>query len=591
MVVSRRRRSLLAIVLVGLAVAHVVATRLSWSDIPMQTDNGIWAYNGWRVLDGALPYREIWDNKPPGIFYVFALVQRAFGVANDQALSWMDAVLSLAVFAITYVVSRRFASRVAAAGALCLLSLVFCHRVLADWGNNVEKFVALFEMTACFFVLRGLDRPGRWRDWLAAGVCCGLAGFFKQTGILFLAAATISMIIAPGAAPQQTRGGRRRMVATHIGLLWFGAAAPWIVAVIWMCRAGIFDAFWHQVVWYDLVRAGATGHERSRLTDPAHWNQVFETVKLAAILLGPACLGAAFWFRARHPVGIPTIASTKNAPEDSCGITAGAGLTQRHAALPTVVVAYWLLTTLLYPLVPHGFGHYLLQAAPVAAILAAWLFDRAWAPGAGAFWRTATTIAMLIALWPLSDHLRFTFDPGCASRQAFRQLGDNTRSLAAIITANTEPDRTVLLWQPDYPASVYAQRMTPLESSNAIVIFMGRIKRLDPPMSQLLDRLRRAPPDVIVDSTPVRVRWPGVDGASRQPQLLTPAAGFSMAEPPDDQHERIEGRVLAPLKRWVRANYGGQRRIGFCTFYYRGQPWRSWQDVLLFDEAAPLQPG
>lgn len=589
----------------------------------MQTDNGIWAYNGWRVLDGALPYRELWDNKPPGIFYVFALAQRAFGAANGQALLWMDAVLSLAVFTMTYIVARRFASRAAAAGALCLLSLVFCHRVLADWGNNVEKFVALFEMAACFFVLRGLDRPGRWRDWLAAGLCCGLAGFFKQTGVLFLAAATISMvimIIAPGGAPQQTRAGRRRMVAKHIGLLWFGAAVPWIVAALWMCRAGIFDAFWHQVVRYDLVRAGATGHERSRLADPAHWNQVFETVKLTAVLLGPACLGAVYWFRARLAVGIPATAPTKNASQNLCSTTAAAGQTQRstsaaggrryscgsaalchgspgtptkprHAALPAIIVAYWLLTTLLYPLVPHGFGHYLLQAAPAATILAAWLFDRAWAVGADAFWRTATALTLLIALWPLSDHLRFTFDPGCAPRQAFRQLGDNTRSLATTIMANTDPDQAVLLWQPDYPALVYAQRRTPLESSNAIVIFMGRIRRLDPPMSQLLERLRRAPPDVIIDSTPVKVDWPGVDGTSGHPQLLTPAAGFSMAEPPDDQHEWLEGRVLAPLKRWVRANYGGQRRIGFCTFYYRGRPWRLWQDVLLSDEATPMSPG
>ena len=40
-------------------------------------DQGIYAVVGDGVLHGKMPYRDLWDFKPPGIFLVYALAQRA----------------------------------------------------------------------------------------------------------------------------------------------------------------------------------------------------------------------------------------------------------------------------------------------------------------------------------------------------------------------------------------------------------------------------------------------------------------------------------------------------------------------------------
>ena len=90
-----RRPALHTSIAVGfglLALVQVIATRLSWVGIPLQTDTGIWAYIGGRILDGALPYRDLWESKPPGIFYLFALVERLFGIGRDGPLLWLDAL-------------------------------------------------------------------------------------------------------------------------------------------------------------------------------------------------------------------------------------------------------------------------------------------------------------------------------------------------------------------------------------------------------------------------------------------------------------------------------------------------------------------
>jgi len=36
-------------------------------------DSGIFLYTGWRVTEGALPYRDIWDHKPPLILLLMRL--------------------------------------------------------------------------------------------------------------------------------------------------------------------------------------------------------------------------------------------------------------------------------------------------------------------------------------------------------------------------------------------------------------------------------------------------------------------------------------------------------------------------------------
>src|SRR2546423_1501689 len=42
-------------------------------------DQGIYAMVGDGIVHGKMPYRDLWDFKPPGIFLVYALAQVLFG--------------------------------------------------------------------------------------------------------------------------------------------------------------------------------------------------------------------------------------------------------------------------------------------------------------------------------------------------------------------------------------------------------------------------------------------------------------------------------------------------------------------------------
>ncbi len=579
---SRLGTAAAALILV-LAGVHVVATRLSWSDARMQTDAGIWAYIGGRILDGAVLYRDLWESKPPGIYYTFAAMESLFGVGSDRALLWMDAVLSAAVLSLTYVAARRFASRVPAAAAAAVLGIIFCHRGLADWGDNVEKFVAFFEMLAFVLLSRRLvgrgpgaagDGPAvdrRLLPWILAGACCGGASLFKQTGIVFL------MAILPLVAMHVVAGGhvRRRASLRRAAALVGGFAAVWLLVILLMSTAGMLAPFVKQVLLYDLARVGSSEWERSRLADPEHWSTVIGLFWLAGILMEPAVVAAVYRIRrgfdraSAGPVREPAhgeAVRTSDAPSGT---------------LPGVVFLWWAMAMAVVIVAPYGYGHYLLQAAPPAALLVAWFFDQTLRLRGERAWATIAFVTAILSLSPLRDHFLFTFDANYEFRQAYRILGGRLDGIVEAIQSQTSPGQSVMVWPTDDAISYYAGRRTPLECSNSDVIFKGKVARLDPPMETLLVRLQADPPDVIVDWTPVDVERPDADDPAGEPHLLTPAGGFSLAEDADDTHPMLEGRTLAPLKRWVRSNYGGQRRVGLCTFYDRGLPWRSWQEVLL----------
>ncbi len=572
---ENRRQLAVAGLLLGLAVVHVSVNRLVWGDIPLQTDTGMWAYIGMRITEGAIPYRDLWESKPPGIYYTFAAVDGMFGRAAVQALVWLDAVVSLGVFLVTYRVARRFASPAASGAAVLLLSLVFCHRVLADWGNNVEKFVALFEMLACLVALRGLaampvgspslalrvgvpagaDSGGSGvRRAILVGALCGGALLFKQTGVAMLIAWLVSVSL-------WTQRGwlGMRAASTQWAACAAGVGIVWIPVVAYFAWAGNLSALVDQALLYDLFRAGGGQlGEGNRLFTRGHWASLGENLWLGIVLLGPALAGI-----------VSNMQRRQNRDARAPGQNTDPGV--------RLIVLYAGVALLPLILAPHGYGHYLLQAAPPLAVLAAVAVEQALYQ-----WRKSVSAALGVAMVAvgcvsLKDHVAFTLR-GDTENGAYAHQRTRMQQLVEVMQDASRPGEAVMLWPPDYAAQFYARRRTPLEISNADVIFKDRIYRLQPPMESVLHRLAENPPELIIDGTGLKLAPPATPGGE---PLLMVEAGVSLVEEPADQHPTIEGRMLAPLKRWLRSRYGGQTRVGRWTLYRRGEPWRDCMDYLV----------
>ena len=235
------RRRLVAAAGMLVLAAWVVAVRwVSFDVSSSDADESLFLLIGGRWLNGHLPYADIWDVKPPGLFAIFALAQRAFGpgILAARILS------ALAVFT-TSLALHRFARRhlggksvaIAAAGIYPAYSLIL-------YGLRSRP-----EMLLAPLVVLGLDLAVReWRRGsreaatsrvVVAGLLFGAAVMIKQTAIF-------EAILAAGLLSTRSAGapGSRRFDLRAFVLFGIAGALPTFGFLAYFALSGVEPALY-----------------------------------------------------------------------------------------------------------------------------------------------------------------------------------------------------------------------------------------------------------------------------------------------------------------------------------------------------------
>src|SRR3977135_182202 len=66
-------------ILVGLTVLLVLVIRVRLREMPLERDEGEYAYAGQLMLQGVPPYKEAYNMKLPGTYAAYALIMVVFG--------------------------------------------------------------------------------------------------------------------------------------------------------------------------------------------------------------------------------------------------------------------------------------------------------------------------------------------------------------------------------------------------------------------------------------------------------------------------------------------------------------------------------
>jgi len=174
--------SLLSRALLALAVLFVVVRALPILSFPPGCDQGTYLTIGKGLLEGKQLYRDFWDNKPPGIFYLYAGIAKLFG----RAMWSVPVVDILLLLLISYFLFRFAEPCVGRAGAAIAVM------VHSSWHGEMGHFwIAQPETFQVACVLAGyllMKRRGQW--WratsFAAGLVFGYAFWLKYNAIAFL---------------------------------------------------------------------------------------------------------------------------------------------------------------------------------------------------------------------------------------------------------------------------------------------------------------------------------------------------------------------------------------------------------------------
>jgi hypothetical protein len=241
----------------------------------------------WRA--GHLPYTTVWDNKPIGIYAIFAAFQSLLG---DSPVSMRVAgVLAIAATAVlAWRITRhllRDLAPVAADLAGALAGVLFIVTTISADGiaSNTEIFMEAF---TCLGMLLALTPAGRigWGRALAIGLSLGIAFMIKYVAVFDMFAVFLAMTALPG----RTRPGLARLWdVLRLGLVFSaGALTPFITAVLLYAAHGVLGVF---------LQASLLSNVR-RVAIPVSSNSFFSAFGRQAVLY-PALYASLLWLMAR----------------------------------------------------------------------------------------------------------------------------------------------------------------------------------------------------------------------------------------------------------------------------------------------------
>jgi hypothetical protein len=347
------------------AAVFVLLRAPSLIEPPTFNDEGSYADIGWALDHGAVLYRNVWDNKPPGVYWLAA----AINLVHTSVLAFhvVVAIVVVATAVALWFLCRRLASSQVAWAATLAIVVLASLPTLAGDVLNAEVVGALCATLAMLLVVgRGaVTRPAA----VTSGLLLAAALLCKATFVVdLIAVATVPAWLA------MARGNRAGGAeATAAAMVLAGAAALLGVCAVALAIGGslpgLADVLAHQDLAYvQTASAGAAGAGGSAATGAGGLLTFMTASRVAVVLMAG---GAVTWRLARG----------------------------RHIA--ATVGAWWVTWDLAaVVLSARGLDHYVQQAEPAmclcAALVAAKVLRR-WTVSA-----TASGALAAVAAWGVS---------------------------------------------------------------------------------------------------------------------------------------------------------------------------------------------
>src|SRR5882724_1971152 len=231
----------LAVIVFGVTVA----IRIRLLGIPLERDEGEYAYAGQLMLQGIPPYKLAYNMKFPGTYAAYAVIMSIFGQTIFGIHLGLLLVNSAAV-ALIFLLGRRLMDSTAGIAAATSYAVLSMSPSVLGLAAHATNFVMVFVLGGTLLMLRLLESERHSFGRLyTSGLLFGIGALMKQPALLFIPFGAIHLL---------WNDVHQRFILKKVLLrnLIFGVAAivPLGITCFILWYAGVFDKFWFWTVSY-----------------------------------------------------------------------------------------------------------------------------------------------------------------------------------------------------------------------------------------------------------------------------------------------------------------------------------------------------
>jgi hypothetical protein len=404
------------------------AIRWRLLDMPLERDEGEYAYAGQLILEGIPPYKLAYNMKLPGTYLAYAGIIAAFG-ETVRGIHLGLLFVNAGCVILLWVVTARLFGPLAGTVAGASYSLLSTSPAVLGLEAHATHFIVLAALGGLVLLFRAQE-TGRTAFFFWSGLAFGLAFLMKQPGILLGTFAFFYL------AFQCWPKNRHEFApwAKKMGVFLLAGALPFAVTSCLLYRAGVFQNFWFWTFSY--ARQYATMVPlRAGLGEFAH--HFYQVVQFAPWLWIVALIGVSTGY---------------------CD-----PIVRRHAAF-----VFGLLVFSFSAVCPGLYfrPHYFIVMMPAVAILIAAAVTsaiRLLAVNFTSGWLHALPVIVFVAVWALAIHRNrefyFEMTPVQACRLCYSVdpfLG--AAPVAEYLREHTAPTDTVMVFGSEPEIYFYAHR-------------------------------------------------------------------------------------------------------------------------------------
>lgn len=223
---TRHKVLLLAVI----ALFSLIRFRLR--EMPLERDEGEYAYAGRLLLEGIPPYQLAYNMKLPGAYVAYAGIFTFLG-QSTEAIHLGLILVNAATILLIALLGRRLYGPTGGLAAGASYALLSTSPTVLGFAAHATHFVALAAVAGALLLLE----PERKSGWavLAGGIFMGTAMVMKQPGAAFIAFGALYILVK-----------RPQVLPAYLA----GAALPFSLTCLLLWRGGVFERFWFWTVSY-----------------------------------------------------------------------------------------------------------------------------------------------------------------------------------------------------------------------------------------------------------------------------------------------------------------------------------------------------